>query len=176
MRFKGHFVQVLSSAILFVSLVLLLSACGRGATATPTRPAATATPSIQSTVRPSPAAATPTPLPLQTTPQPISTSQPTANPTIVSNQGLLPPHRFVGTVVINGASAADDTVVTAIVDGAEVSKTTTIGGYYRIDVSQPQGQSFSGKTISFTVRGSAAPQTGLWEFGGVSEVNLAVAS
>jgi hypothetical protein len=40
------------------------------------------------------------------------------------------PHQFFGTVTVNGASAADGTVVTAAIDGVTVSSGTTISGKY----------------------------------------------
>jgi hypothetical protein len=177
MRLNGKLVRVLPLVILLVSLVVSLSACGGGAASTPTRPAATVTPSIQSTVQVTPASqATATPMPQPTTSQPASTSQPmpTPNPTIVPSQGLLPPHRFFGTGMLDGTSVADGTVVTALIDGAEVARTTTSGGRYRIDVIQPQGKSFDGKTVNFTLKDRQAAQTGRFGIGEVSEVNLTV--
>ena len=177
MSFKGYSVVVLSLVIPIVCLVLLLSACGRASTATPTQPAATATPSIQSTVR---AVPSPTPAVIQLPPtgtlQPVPTSQPAAtlNPTIEASQGRLPPHRFVGTVVVDGKSVADGTRVTALIDGAEVARTTSIGGYYRIDVLQPQGQSFDGRTVRFSVQDRPAERTGTFIMGELTELNLTV--
>jgi hypothetical protein len=176
-----------SSVLILVLFALWLSACGKAATPTLTPPTPTAAPNIQSTVPaafPSPTAptqrplpATPTPMsePRPTTSVPISTlTLPTAPPT-QSGQGMvpLPPHRFVGTAKIAGADAPDGTEVIARVDTATFPTTTT-GGIYRVDVRQPEGGSFAGKTVTFTIKGSAAPQTGIWELGGVSEVNLSV--
>jgi hypothetical protein len=54
----------------------------------------------------------------------------------------LPPHRFFGTVTIDGVNAPDGTKITAVVGGQAVASTTTSGGSYRIDVGQTDGVPF----------------------------------
>lgn len=88
----------------------------------------------------------------------------------------LPPHRFFGTVTVDGVKPPDGTRVTAVVSGQAVASTTTSGGSYRIDVLQTEGVSFSGKTLGFTVGGIAATQAAIWAFGEVTNLNLTVVS
>lgn len=52
---------------------------------------------------------------------------------LISNIALaLPgiPHQFYGTVIVNGGSAPDGTIVTAKINGVQVASTTTSGGRY----------------------------------------------
>ena len=82
------------------------------------------------------------------------------------------PHRFFGTAMVDSTSVADGTIVTAVLDGEKVAEATTRGGSYRLDVIQPQGRSYTGKTVTFVVRGSAAAQTARWALGGVTHLDL----
>ncbi len=84
------------------------------------------------------------------------------------------PHRFEGTVTVDGEGAAAGTSVTAIVDGAEcgsgaVSLTNASGSVYVLDV--PASCAEAGDTVSFMIGGYAAAETGTWN-GTYSEVNL----
>jgi hypothetical protein len=88
----------------------------------------------------------------------------------------LPPHRFFGTVTIDGVNAPDGTKITAVVSGQAVASTTTSGGSYRIDVVQAEGVSFSGKSVSFTVGGIFATNTAIWVFGEATDLYLALVS
>ena len=83
-----------------------------------------------------------------------------------------PAHRFGGSVTLDGAAAKDGTKVGAVVDGKEVASATTTGGNYRLDVAPPEGTSFAGKTVSFTVGGFPARETATWEQGGANILNL----
>jgi hypothetical protein len=98
-----------------------------------------------------------------------------ALPTIALAQ-MAPPHRFVGTVAVAGIAPPDGTRITAVIEGQQVSSTTTSGGSYRIDVGQTEGVSFSGKSVGFTIGGIAATQAVPWAFGEVSNLNLTVVS
>ena len=90
--------------------------------------------------------------------------------TIFAQQPL--PHRFAGSVTLDGAPAKDGTNVGAVVDGKEVAATTTTGGNYRVDVAPPESVSFGGKTVSFTVGGNGADQSAKWESGGATVLDL----
>lgn len=87
-----------------------------------------------------------------------------------------PPHRFFGTVTIDGVSAPDGTRITAVVSGQVVASTSTSAGSYRIDVGQTEGVSFSGKSVGFTVGGIAATQAVAWVLGEATNLNLTVVS
>ncbi len=84
------------------------------------------------------------------------------------------PHRFEGTVTVDGEGAAAGTSVTAIVGGVEcgsgaVSLTNASGSVYVLDV--PASCAEAGDTVSFMIGGYAAAETGTWN-GTYSEVNL----
>ena len=92
-----------------------------------------------------------------------------AIPTTVFAQNARP-HVFVGTVTLDGATAADGAAVTAWVDGEQVAATTVKGGDYDLLVVSTAG--FAGATVSFKVSGVDASQTIAWEEGGGDIVNL----
>ena len=92
-----------------------------------------------------------------------------AIPTTVFAQNARP-HVFVGTVTLDGATAADGAAVTAWVDGEQVAATTVKGGDYDLLVVSNTG--FAGATVSFKVSGVDASQTIAWEEGGGDIVNL----
>ncbi len=88
------------------------------------------------------------------------------------------PHRFEGTVTVDGEGVAAGTSVTAVVDGAEcgsgaVSLTNASGSVYVLDV--PASCAETGDTVSFKVGGYDAVETGIWN-GTYSEVNLTAMS
>ena len=88
------------------------------------------------------------------------------------------PHRFEGTVTLDGEGAAAGTSVTAVVDGAEcgsgaVSLTNASGSVYVLDV--PASCAEAGDTVHFKVGGYDAAETGTWN-GTYSEVNLTAES
>lgn len=86
-----------------------------------------------------------------------------AIPATVSAQRL-PPNIFVGTASIDGAAAADGTVVSALVDDAEAATATVSGGdgSYVLEVDQGADLSYAGKTVSFQVAGNSAAETATW--------------
>ena len=92
-----------------------------------------------------------------------------AIPTTVFAQNARP-HVFVGTVTLDGATAADGAAVTAWVDGEQVAATTVKGGDYDLLVVSNAG--FAGAMVSFKVSGVDASQTIAWEEGGGDIVNL----
>ena len=97
-----------------------------------------------------------------------------AIPTAVFAQRV-PPHVFVGTVTLDGATAADGAAVTAWIDGEQVAATTAAGGSYSLIVDQGDS-SYAGKAISFKVSGANADQSAVWAQGGGDELNLVASS
>lgn len=93
-----------------------------------------------------------------------------AIPTSVLAQRL-PPHQFVGTVTLDGATAADGAAVTAWIDDAQVGSTTVSGGEYSLVVDQ-EDLVYAGKTISFKVSGANAAETAVWTTGAADILNL----
>ena len=93
-----------------------------------------------------------------------------AIPTSVFAQRV-PPHVFVGTVTLDGATAVDGAAVTAWIDGEQVAATNASGGEYNILVDQGDS-SFADKTVSFRVSGANATETATWSQGGGDVLNL----
>ena len=134
-------------------------------------PAPTPTPEPTATPTPAP---TPTPQPTATPlPEPTATATPVPapTPTPVERAQNRPPHIFIGTVTIDGAPAPDGTVVTAIVDGAEVGSAVVQNGEYaNLQVGVP------GETVTFRVGNLTANETATTEVGGADIVNLTASS
>ncbi len=88
------------------------------------------------------------------------------------------PCRFYGTVALDGADVADGTVIKAIVSGTEFTTTTPAAGYgpssYAVLIEQPDGATYDGASVTFTIGGQAADQTATWISGG--NVNTDVSS
>jgi len=97
-------------------------------------------------------------------------------PSTVAAQRL-PPHVFVGTATIDDVAAPAGTTISAWVDGAEASSTTTTGdgGDYVLQVDQGD-LSYADETVSFLVGGFSADQSATWVQGGGDELNLSAAS
>jgi hypothetical protein len=86
------------------------------------------------------------------------------------------PHVFVGRVTISGAVAPDGTEVTVWVaefDGP-IGTGTTSGGDYSVLASVYGTASFSGKDLIFKVNGQDTGETGSWEKGGATVLDLSV--
>ncbi len=85
-----------------------------------------------------------------------------------------PPHRFAGSVSLDGEPAAAGTSVTAVVNGAECGSATVItsaaGSTYAVDV--PDSCADAGDTVSFQVGGYDAAETGTWSGGGRNDLDL----
>ena len=92
-------------------------------------------------------------------------------PSIASAQRVIP-HAFLGSATINGSPAADGTVVAALVDGRQVVAKSVSGGSYPVLLVEPDGDSFVGKTVTFTIGGFPASETAFWIQGEVTELNL----
>jgi hypothetical protein len=59
------------------------------------------------------------------------------------------------------------------VSGAiNAGQATVMKGEFVVNASQPSGQSFAGKTVIFTVGGKDARQTGIWQQGGATILDL----
>ena len=84
----------------------------------------------------------------------------------------VPPHVFAGSATLDGQLVADGTQVVAFILGSEVGTAATEGGTYALGITQPPGKDFADQIVSFTVAGIAADQTGVWEAGGATELNL----
>ncbi len=82
------------------------------------------------------------------------------------------PHAFLGLATVNGSPAADGTVVAALVDGKQVAAKSVVGGSYPVLLVESTTESFSGKTVTFTIGGIQAAETALWQQGEVTELNL----
>ena len=97
-----------------------------------------------------------------------------ALPAMVLAQAQPPrPPVFGGTVVgLDGNPVADGTMITAIIDDAEVASAMAGDGGYAFAIPQPPGESFEGKVIHFMVGDLMAAETGTWEGDGGSELNL----
>ena len=92
-------------------------------------------------------------------------------PLVVSAQRVIP-HAFLGSATVNGSPAANGTVVAALVDGQQVAAKSVTSGAYPVLLVEPSGESFDGKTVTFTIGGIAAAQTFVWQQGAVTELNL----
>lgn len=92
-------------------------------------------------------------------------------PSSASAQRVIP-HAFLGSATINGSPAADGTVVAALVDGRQVAAKSVSGGSYPVLLVEPDGDSFVGKIVTFTIGGFAATETAFWLQGEVTELNL----
>jgi hypothetical protein len=88
------------------------------------------------------------------------------------------PHQFYGTVKVNGKAAPDGTVVSARIDGKEVSSGVTTGGKYGqspdIFIITDANNNRAGDTIAFFVAGKDSGKTYVFENGASTELNLAV--
>jgi hypothetical protein len=88
-----------------------------------------------------------------------------------------PPHRFGGTATLDGTLVAAGIAVTAWIDGKSVGTATTgAGGSYLIDVTQPEGASYAGKTVNFNIGAAKATQSATWSLGGAQILNLTATS
>lgn len=98
------------------------------------------------------------------------------SPAMVLAQAPQLPCRFHGTVQVNGADVPDGTIVTATVEG-DTYNASTPSGYgdstYMLEIAPPEGTNYTdGATITFMIGDQSAAQTGTWEAGGNTELNL----
>ena len=75
----------------------------------------------------------------------------------------------------NKSGQSGKSSVTLDVFGARIAagEATVAGGSFTVTAVQPNGQSFNGKTVTFTVDGIDAAETGKWKAGGADIVDLA---
>ena len=89
-----------------------------------------------------------------------------------------PPHRFGGSVTLDGEPAAAGTSVTAIVNGAECGSATVIetaaGSTYALDV--PDSCADAGDAVAFQVGGYDAAESGTWSGSGRTDLDLTASS
>jgi hypothetical protein len=93
-------------------------------------------------------------------------------PAMASAQSV-PPHIFIGTVTVNGLNAPAGTTVTAMI-GEETKGTAVVGanGQY----GPLQVAAGTGAEITFMVDALTAAETGTWEQGGGTSLNLSASS
>lgn len=76
---------------------------------------------------------------------------------------------FTGTVQMDGADAADGTIITVIIDGNKYTTATTTGygaSAYTIEIQPPDGMMYpEGTEVTFKVNNHPADQTGTWKAG-----------
>lgn len=99
-------------------------------------------------------------------------------PAMAIAQGPQLPCRFHGTVQIDGANVADDTVITATISGDTYTASTPSpygDSTYWLEIAPPEGTNYAeGTTVTFKIGTSAAEQTATWEAGGNKELNLSI--
>jgi hypothetical protein len=87
-----------------------------------------------------------------------------------------PPCRFYGDVMLDGQAVSDGTVIKAIIGGDEYTTTTPAEGYgastYAIKITEPDGATYDGATVTFMIGDRSAAQTGTWELGSNVNVDL----
>jgi len=158
-----------------LSLVMVSVGCGSDDSQTPTRtptpiPTATTAPTATPMATPSP---TPTP---DVTATPAMTATPATSPTPVPTLSTDPPCRFRGTVKLDGADVPDGTAITVFIKGDPyTTNTPSVYGSstYVIQIPQRADSPYKeGEAISFTIDQYPAQQTGTWEWGGNTELNL----
>ena len=81
---------------------------------------------------------------------------------------------FFGVVKIGGEDAPSGTKVEAYIGGKKVKEALTKGSEYTLKITQPEGESYSGKEVIFKVNGKLADKGAIWEAGGVIRVDLNV--
>jgi hypothetical protein len=158
---------VLLVTALAVIVLLLTIGCSSEESPTPT-------PTSTSTLEPTPVV---TPQP---TVAPTSTATATSTPVPTLQPDLKPPCRFHGEVELDGAPVPDGTVITATIEGNSYTTTTPAEAYgassYAILISQPVGQSYTGKTVTFKIGDHDAAQGAAWEVGGNINLDLSAST
>jgi hypothetical protein len=93
----------------------------------------------------------------------------------------VPPHIITGNATLNGQPAPDGTLVTAWIDGVAVPGASVAvkgppAGKFTLQVIQPDGGAYAGKSIKFKVGGSDATQAQNWAQGDATILNLTATS
>lgn len=85
--------------------------------------------------------------------------------------------RFTGTVTLNGEEVPEGTIVTAFIQGHEYTATAPTGwgnSTYSVEITPPKGQDYAdGTEVRFTIDGSPANQTALFQAGEDVRLDLA---
>ena len=95
-----------------------------------------------------------------------------ALPAMVLAQAPPLPAVFVGSVTLDGMTAADGTTVTATIGGLVGPTTTVSKGSYALRIPQSSGSSYTGKEITFKVGTGIAAQKPTWFADGGGILNL----
>ncbi len=100
----------------------------------------------------------------------------TAAPTAAPQSGApTPPNRFYGNVTLGGSTAAQGTTVVAMVGAARCGSGTVTAGTYVVDVASSftqAGCGTEGATVTFMVGTAAARETGRFQTGAFTALNL----
>lgn len=64
------------------------------------------------------------------------------------------------------------TVPVPVSGAVNAGETTVAEGEYVLNAAQPSGQSFTGKTVTFTTGDKEAKETGIWKQGGATILDL----
>ena len=89
-------------------------------------------------------------------------------PAVAYGQGTgIPPHVFTGKAMVNGQTAPDGTMVTAMIGNAEKGSGTVMDGKYALAVKAGDGTE-----VSFMVGDAMVMEKGEWMMGGASMMDL----
>ena len=89
-------------------------------------------------------------------------------PALAYGQGTgIPPHVFTGKAMVNGQTAPDGTMVSAMIDGQERGSVEVMDGKYALAV-----KAGNGTEVSFMVGDAMVMEKGEWMMGGASMMDL----
>jgi hypothetical protein len=86
-----------------------------------------------------------------------------------------PPHRFYGSVRLNGVPPPDGTPVVAVIGAVDCGRAEIVGGAYRLDAiaaTQRAGCGVEGQMVRFRVGGASATQVVAWRGAAFTELAL----
>lgn len=83
-----------------------------------------------------------------------------------------PVHVFAGEAFVDSDPPPDGTVITARIDGRSVARARSRGGKYILRVTQPQGQSYEGKIVTFRIGEVQTGESVKWKPGRNSDKSL----
>lgn len=76
------------------------------------------------------------------------------------------------TATANSGETDIATVLVPVSGAVNAGETTVAEGEYVLNAAQPSGQSFTGKTVTFTIGDKDAKETGIWKQGGATILDL----
>ena len=76
------------------------------------------------------------------------------------------------TATANSGETGSSTLLLPVSNSINAGQATVNDGEYVLNASQPAGQNFNGKTVTFTIGGKDAAQTATWQQGSVELLNL----